>query len=134
MKYNVTYVYDHAVITITVNAPNQDLAEISADEMLGNWGGLNDVTVDELKSDEPNQETLDRQTYKWLAHDVKMMQGMENFLSLAEKLEEEETEPNKKLLNDLDDWTMYCWESWVSSQNRMKELEEKYPKFKSEEQ
>ena len=58
------------------------------------------------------QEACDRQTYKWLAHDVKMMQGMENFLSLAERLEEEETEPNKKLLNDLEDWTMYCWESW----------------------
>ena len=52
MKYNVTYVYDHAVITITVNAPNQDLAEISADEMLGNWGQLNDVTVEELESEE----------------------------------------------------------------------------------
>ena len=50
MKYNVTYVYDHAVITITVNAPNQDLAEISADEILGNWGELNDVTVEELES------------------------------------------------------------------------------------
>tara|TARA_R100001079_G_scaffold25478_1_gene12765 strand:+ start:2082 stop:2339 length:258 start_codon:yes stop_codon:yes gene_type:complete len=75
------------------------------------------------------QEACDRQTYKWLAHDVKMMQGMENFLSLAERLEEEETEPNKKLLNDLEDWTMYCWESWVSSQRRMKELEEKYPNW-----
>ena len=53
MKYNVTYVYDHAVITITVNAPNQDLAEISADEMLGNWGELNDVTVEELESEKP---------------------------------------------------------------------------------
>lgn len=52
MKYNVTYVYDHAVITITVNAPNQDLAEISADEMLGDWGDLNDVTVEELESEE----------------------------------------------------------------------------------
>ena len=60
MKYNVTYVYDHAVITITVNAPNRELAEISADEMLGpyknnttiNWGGLNDVTVEELESEE----------------------------------------------------------------------------------
>tara|TARA_R100001463_G_scaffold2185_3_gene9283 strand:+ start:6743 stop:7033 length:291 start_codon:yes stop_codon:yes gene_type:complete len=80
---------------------------------------------------EPDQETLDRQTYKWLAHDVKMMQGMENFLSLAERLEEEETEPNKELLNDLEDWTMYCWGSWVSSQRRMKELEEEYPQFKT---
>jgi hypothetical protein len=53
MKYNVTYVYDQAVITITVNAPNQDLAEISADEMLGNWGELNDVTVEELESEKP---------------------------------------------------------------------------------
>ena len=53
MKYNVTYVYDHAVITITVNAPNQDLAEISADEMLGDWGDLNDVTVKELESEKP---------------------------------------------------------------------------------
>ena len=53
MKYNVTYVYDHAVITITVNAPNQDLAEISADEMLGDWGDLNDVTVEELESEKP---------------------------------------------------------------------------------
>lgn len=48
MKYNVTYVYDHAVITITVNASNADLAETSADEVLGNWGGLNDVTVEEV--------------------------------------------------------------------------------------
>tara|TARA_A100001201_G_scaffold126308_1_gene110791 strand:- start:398 stop:652 length:255 start_codon:yes stop_codon:yes gene_type:complete len=51
MKYNVTYVYDHAVITITVNAPNQDLATIAADEMLGDWGDLNDVTVEELESE-----------------------------------------------------------------------------------
>jgi len=47
-KYNVTYVYDNAVITITVNAPSQDLAEISAEEMLGNWGELNDVTIEEI--------------------------------------------------------------------------------------
>ena len=59
---------------------------------------------------------------------MRTLQGIERFLSMHEQLECEEIPENRneQLINDLDDWAMYCWSEWKCIEARMAEMREKW--------
>ncbi len=75
-----------------------------------------------------------KSNYLTFREEMRMLQKMEKYLSSHEDLEWEEPEEdrNQDLLDDLDEWTMFCWKEWTCIEARMSEMRERFPKLEEE--